>query len=284
MKTDKFIQMSRLGEKMAYVKVKNMEILMEKIVIIEEKNTSTLNEHAVKKEGKVELLNENMMVGSLVAKNPAYAIFFEKIGIDYCCKGKRTLKELCAEKNLDFVDVLDKLEQISATSPEIDWNIISLRDLMQHIVKKHHGYLREELPRLSAIIHKVATKHGNIHPALVELRETFEEFKADLLEHIEKEEKVVFPAIEDRVENKKHSDLEEENLKDYLTSLDFEHIEAGAALEKMNKLTDGYTPPAEVCTTYLVMLSSLAFLEKDMHEHVHKENHILFSRILEKCY
>jgi regulator of cell morphogenesis and NO signaling len=261
-----------------------MEIPMEKIVIIEEKNTSTLNEHTVKKEGKVELLNENMMVGSLVAKKPAYAFFFEKIGIDYCCKGKRTLKELCTEKNLDVVDVLDKLEQISATSPKIDWNIISLSDLMQHIVKKHHDYLREELPRLSAIIHKVAAKHGNIHSTLFELRETFEEFKADLLEHIEKEEKVVFPAIEDRVKNRKHSDLEEGNLKDYLTSLDFEHIEAGAVLEKINKLTDGYKQPAGACTTYLVMLSSLAFLEKDMHEHVHKENHILFSRILEKCY
>jgi iron-sulfur cluster repair protein YtfE (RIC family) len=51
----------------------------------------------------------------------------------------------------------------------------------------------------------------------------------------------------------------------------------------MNKLTNGYAPSTEDCKTYLVMLSNFAFLEKDTHEHVHKEHQILLLCILREC-
>ena len=242
-----------------------------------------VDENIPKIKDKMDFLNENMMVGSLVATTPAYANFFEKIGIDYCCKGKKTLKELCNEKNLDPADVLDQLRKISTTSSTIDFDKLSLNDLIAHIIKKHHDYLREELPRLSGLIYKVATKHSALHPELLELRDTFEEFKVDLLNHIEKEETIIFPAIEQFITNKKISTLSKSDLENYLNDLDSEHAEAGAALEKMNRLTNRYTPPTDACTTYHVMLNSLSFLEKNMHEHVHKENHILFPRALKEC-
>jgi regulator of cell morphogenesis and NO signaling len=156
-------------------------------------------------------------------------------------------------------------------------NTLSLNDLTDHIVKKHHDYLREELPRLSHLINKVASRHGGHHPELVELERTFEKFKSETLDHIEREEATVFPAL-----NKKDSTLSKADIENYLNALDSEHIEAGEALEKMNQLTNGYTPPAGACTTYHVMLNSLALLEKNMHEHVHKENHILFPHALKE--
>ena len=249
-----------------------MPIPCEQVVIVEEKRI----------ESEMDILDENMRVGSLVTKKPAYAALFEKMGIDYCCKGNKTLKELCAEKNLDAAVVLDKLRRISTTSQTMDWDKFSLIDLVIHIMEKHHDYLREELPRLSAIIHKVATKHGGIHPELIELRETFEGFKIAILDHLEKEETILFPAIEYIAKDKKSPTFEEGNIKSCLSSLDSEHVEAGAALEKMSKLTNEYNPPAGACTSYLVMLSGLAFLEKDVHEHVHRENQILFPRVLEE--
>jgi regulator of cell morphogenesis and NO signaling len=246
-------------------------------------NIIKLNENIPKFKDKMDLLNENVMVGSLVAKNPAYANLFEKIGIDYCCKGKKTLKELCIEKNLDPRAVLDQLKEISTTPLIVDLNNLSLNDLITHIIKKHHDYLREELPRLSNLIYKVATKHSGLHPELLELRGIFEEFKVDVLNHIEKEETIIFPAIELLATNKKKPTFSKDSLESYLNDLDSEHTEAGAALEKMNKLTNGYILPIGACTTYRVMLNSLSLLEKDMHEHVHKENHILFPHALKKC-
>lgn len=258
-----------------------MSFPREKIVIVHEENPHVLNENFTKVEDK---LDENVRVGPLVAKMPAYASLFEKIGIDYCCNGKKTLKDLCSEKNVDVTEVLDQLRKITITSQSVDWDKIPLKELITHIVRKHHDYLREELPRLSGLIDKVTTKHGSLHLGLVELQKTFEEFKTHLLEHIEEEEKIVFPAIENMISHKQRAPLTEEVLHKHLNSLDAEHSEAGAALEKMHQLTNGYTPPKGACTTHRVMLNSLAALEKDMHEHVHKENHILFPKVLKECF
>lgn len=249
----------------------------QQIVTNEKKQLRILNENPVKIEHDEVFLNEDMKVGLLVAKIPGYASIFEKLGIDYCCKGNKTLKELCAEKNLEVKTVLQKLAKVSTTSQMMDWEEASIDELIHHIVIKHHDYLREELPRISNLIDKVLSKHGDLHPELLELRDTFERLKVDLIKHLDEEEMVVFPAIKNLKTHKSAEDLDK--LKNYINTLYTEHLEAGAALEKMNALTNGYKPPRGACTTYLVLLNSLAFLEKDMHEHVHKENHILFLQI-----
>ena len=167
---------------------------------------------------------------------------------------------------------------MSEASQPIAWDKVPLKELIRHILVKNHDYLRGELPRISDLIEKVITKHGDLHPELLELQKTFEHLKTDLIKHLDEEEMVVFPLIKNFIENGNAVALEK--LKNSINTLDAEHLEAGAALEKMNGLTNGYTPPKGACTTYLVLFNSLAFLEKDMHEHVHKENHILFPAIL----
>lgn len=250
----------------------------QKIVIVEKQNLQILNENSLRSEYSKDILNKDTKVGPLVAKMPGYASLFEQLGIDYCCKGNRTLGELCTEKNLDIAIVLDKLAKVSEASQTIAWDEAPLKELMRHIVVKHHDYLRGELPRISGLIEKVIAKHGDLHPELLELQKIFERLKTDLIKHLDEEEMVVFPLIKNFIENGNTEALGK--LESSINSLDGEHLEAGAALEKMNGLTNGYTPPKGACTTYLVLLSSLAFLEKDMHEHVHKENHILFPSIL----
>lgn len=234
---------------------------------------------AIIQEENLGLLNEEMKVGPLVAETPAYAEFFETVGIDYCCKGKKTLKELCMEKNLDVTDILDKLKNLPTSFEKMDWSKLSFIELITHIKEKHHNYLKKELPRLSYLIEKVAAKHGVRHPELIDLQSTFEKFKTHLLEHIEQEDALIFPLIEELLTKKNLNVVSEDELKAHLISLDADHSESGAALEKMSALTDCYTPPKGACTTYLVLFNSLAFLEKDMHEHIHKENHVLFPYI-----
>jgi regulator of cell morphogenesis and NO signaling len=57
-----------------------------------------------------------------------------------------------------------------------------------------------------------------------------------------------------------------------------EHDDAGAALARINELTSNYAPPADACNTYRATFDSLRQLEHDMHQHVHKENNILFPK------
>ena len=58
--------------------------------------------------------------------------------------------------------------------------------------------------------------------------------------------------------------------------MEHEHDDAGAALARMRELTSGFTAPADACNTFRAALDGLAELERDMHQHVHKENNILF--------
>ena len=57
--------------------------------------------------------------------------------------------------------------------------------------------------------------------------------------------------------------------------------DAGAALEAIHRLTNNLQPPVDACNTWRVLYHSLASFERDLHEHIHEENNILFPRALE---
>lgn len=223
----------------------------------------------------MDFLNENTSIGSLVTKTPEYAKVFEKFGLDYCCKGNRTLKEACDEKKLNVAEVLETLKQLSPSSASIDWDQMKTKELVKYIVDTYHVFTKQELQRISQLIEKLKAKHGERYPYLLDLENIFKQMKTSLLEHIEEEEQVIFPLLVN-LEINKHSSHEE--IKQYLTSLDKDHLETGEALERIKKLTHDYTPPSDACMTHIVMLSSLERLEQNLHEHIHKENQILFPR------
>jgi regulator of cell morphogenesis and NO signaling len=69
-------------------------------------------------------------------------------------------------------------------------------------------------------------------------------------------------------------------LRTSLAKLESEHDSAGAALARFKDLTDSYSPPDWACNTFRALYDGLAKLEKNTHQHVHKENNILFPRAL----
>lgn len=217
------------------------------------------------------------LVGQLVAEQPARSRVFERWGIDYCCSGKKALSEACAVKSLDADAVLRDLEasDTGAEPPAFNWNEEPLPRLCDDIVQTHHAYLWENLPRLSGLTARVAERHGGRDPRLVELSELFESFRTEMEGHMDKEEQVLFPAIRSL-----EAGASGAGLQGPIRAMLAEHDNAGADLEKMRLLTDGFAPSAEACNTHRAMLHGLAELEADMHQHVHKENNILFPRTL----
>jgi len=223
----------------------------------------------------MDFLHENAKIGNLVAKVPEYANLFETLGLDYCCQGNKTLLELCNEKNLDVVEILQRLKQISTTDSSVDWDAMSIEEIVKYIVDKYHVYARQEIPRINQLLDKLNTKHGKRYAYIAELQTVFEKMKDDLLEHMEEEETVVFPLIIRLSIDEKCTPGE---INNHFGSLEEDHLETGAALEKIKRLTNDYTPPSDACMTHIVMLDSLKRLERNLHEHIHKENHILFPR------
>ena len=104
-------------------------------------------------------------VGELVAERPGRSRIFERLGIDYCCGGKKPLEEACAAKGIDVRAVLAEMEAVEAGAPgEADLAHVPLGKLIDDIVATHHAYLRRELPRLQTLAFKVRQAHAMNHP------------------------------------------------------------------------------------------------------------------------
>lgn len=158
---------------------------------------------------------------------------------------------------------------------EQDWSASSLSDLCDHIVGAHHAFLREELPRLSTLVEKVANAHTEAHPELLEVVDVFGSIAAELQGHMFVEETVLFRACRD-LEASGWSELE--SLAGPVYAMEADHGTTGAALERLRVLTGGFTPPPAACSSYRAMLDGLETLERDLHRHIHEENDILFPR------
>jgi len=224
----------------------------------------------------------HLTIGQLVVQRPARARVFEKFGLDYCCGGKKPLDEACAAKGIDLQQVLVALEIVDAVAgTDIrDWSTAPLGELAQHIEVTHHAYLKRELPRLDYLTNRVAQRHGEHQPNLIQLRNVFAALKIEMDQHMAKEEDILFPLCRELDGDAPATESHCGSIRNPITVMLKEHDDAGAALEEMRRLTDNYTPPENACNTFRAMYDSLAQLERDMHQHVHKENNILFPRAI----
>jgi regulator of cell morphogenesis and NO signaling len=224
-------------------------------------------------------------VGDLVAEDPRRARLFERLGIDYCCRGQTPLDRACRENGLDVVVVVRQLA-VRANDAEcprdehgpFDGATATMGALIDHIVTTHHAYLNRELPRLADMSRKVVDAHGNRHPELLELGDLFQSLQEELRFHMLKEEKILFPVIARLELAMEVPELACGNVGNPITVMEHEHAAAGAILTRLRALTDGYNPPADACPTYHALLRGLAELEVDLHMHIHEENNVLFPR------
>ena len=219
-------------------------------------------------------------VGSLVAERPGRARVFEKLGIDYCCGGKKSLEDACKSKQLDantVASLLDAADNTSA-SPVIDAATMTLGELVDHIEQTHHKYLKVELPRLTPLVEKIASRHSDKNAKLPQLPIIFAAFRSELEAHMGKEEQVLFPLIRQIDANISTGACPCGSIENPIRVMELEHQHAGHGLELMRRITDDFSTPQNACNTYRAVMHALSELEADMHQHVHKENNVLFPR------
>jgi regulator of cell morphogenesis and NO signaling len=221
-------------------------------------------------------------VGQLVAERPARARAFEKLGIDYCCGGKRPLEQVCREKHLDIAVVLLEMDRpdTTSTATERNWSSASITDLCDHIEQTHHAYLKQELPRLESMTIKVAAKHSESRPALREVCEIFKTLKEEMESHMVKEEHILFPLCRKLDVADTLPKMPCGSIGNPIEVMMSEHADTGDELARIRVLTDEFVCPPDACNTFRAMYDSLQQLERDMHQHVHKENSILFPKAI----
>src|SRR5262249_47502526 len=228
-------------------------------------------------------------VRELVLENPEATRVLEKVGIDYCCGGGKSLEEACAAANLSVDQVIDSLElaeeQARAQQRDTNWQREPLADLVAHINSTHHKYTREEIAPLGPLFDKVVSVHGKNHPELQHERATFRGLAQELTMHMMKEEAVLFPYIirlEEAVAQKEPVlPPPFGSVQNPVAMMMHEHDSAGDALKAMRQASAGYAPPEDACISYQTLYKALADFEKDLHQHIHLENNILFPRAIE---
>jgi regulator of cell morphogenesis and NO signaling len=55
-----------------------------------------------------------------------------------------------------------------------------------------------------------------------------------------------------------------------------EHDTDGERLAEMRRITSDYRLPAEACPSFTALYAGLQDLERDLHQHIHLENNVLF--------
>ncbi|MCU0712137.1 MAG: iron-sulfur cluster repair di-iron protein [Pirellula sp.] len=229
-------------------------------------------------------LDTNQTVGQFVRENPNCARVFEQLQIDYCCGGKVPLATACEKRGVDTQEVLRLLADCidsDLASDEVDADKLSLTQLCDHIESTHHAYLKTELPRLDHMTEKVARVHGDKDTRLHRVRDAFVALRSELEPHMMKEERILFPIIRSLETSSTRQEFHCGSVANPIRQMESEHDHAGNELSILNQSTDGYTPPDWACNTYRAMLDALKRLESNMHQHVHKENNVLFPKAIQ---
>lgn len=227
-------------------------------------------------------------VREVALQHPGATRIFEKLGIDYCCGGNRSLEEACEKANVPAFLVLDTLEMAEnenrAKKADRDWQTEPLSELIAHIEKTHHKYVREETVRLTALLDKVCGVHGKNHPELLQIRSVFAGLGQELTMHMMKEERILFPYIvrmeEAVIQKEPILPAPFGTVENPTRMMEHEHDSAGQALREMRKVSSDYKAPADACVSYKTLYQVLQEFEADLHQHIHLENNILHPRAI----
>jgi regulator of cell morphogenesis and NO signaling len=225
-------------------------------------------------------ITEHTTVAEIAAEVPSSVPVFQRHGIDFCCGGRAPLALVCQEQGVPFTEIVNAIEVSAQGRPneDRDWNREPLHALIDHIVRTYHDRLRDELPRLESMASKVARVHGMKAPYLARLERIVSELSADLLSHMKKEERVLFPVIRAIEAGPDRPTLP---ISAPIAVMELEHGHAGSLLSELHTMTHGYVAPAWACGTCRALYQGLSELADEMHVHVHLENNILFPRALD---
>lgn len=224
-------------------------------------------------------ITENTTIAEIATALPSSVRVFQRHGVDFCCGGKKAIGIVCEEHGLSFEELTGAIVASAADLQPArrDWTREPLSQLIDHIVGAFHDPLREELPRLETMAARVAQVHGAHASYLARIDAIVGELSADLVAHMQKEERVLFPAIRAIEQG------QPVRIGAPINVMEQEHDHAGELLGELRRITEGYEAPEWACQTFRALYHGLAELEASMHVHVHLENNVLFPRALQQA-
>lgn len=217
-------------------------------------------------------MDTHTTLADLATTRPGAVTVFHRHGLDFCCGGRRPLDEACRSKGLDPVAVLVEIaREASMADPARRWDLAPLPDLIQFIVAHYHDRLRHALPDLVRMAGRVEVRHGDKPDCPLGLTELLERLKVAVIEHLDKEEQVLFPMM-----LRGNGSL----ASGPVHVMELEHDDVARLLRDVRGLTGDLHVPEAACTTWRALYLGLQRLELELMEHIHLENNVLFRRAL----
>lgn len=212
-------------------------------------------------------------LADLALTSAAATAVFQRYRLDYCCQGRRPLAEAAAGKGLDAQVILDEIKAAEALrhEPAHPWHQVPLADLIDHVLTTFHEPHRQELRDLQFLAKKVEHVHAGHEACPHGLAATLATIEGELLEHMAKEEGILFPLIRSG---------QGQACLGPVRVMESEHIGHGNQLENLHRVAKGYQPPEGACTSWRALYLRLDKLHTDLMNHIHLENHVLFPRAL----
>lgn len=226
-------------------------------------------------------------VREIALENPETTRVFEEFKIDYCCGGRRPLAEACSIAGANYEEVGRRLDELlDASMQRVDWiGDAGIPELIDHILEKHHVFTKKEIFNLAPLVEKVVRVHGDAHPELHEVKSIFGELSTELMTHMMREEEILFPFVLAMVRSRENG-LPMPlppfgTVQNPVRMMMAEHDHAGEMLQRISDLTGGYMAPPDACPSFSGLMFRLEHLQRDLHEHIHLENNVLFPRAVE---
>ena len=211
-------------------------------------------------------ITPDVHVGEIAAHLAGATAIFRKHKIDFCCGGNVPLAEAASRKNIDLDGIMSELASLAAERPAAPKDTT---DLITHIVSRYHDVHRAELPeliKLSKRVEAVHRDHTDVPRGLVEILEgAFD----NLLQHMKKEEMILFPAMQRGMQGLACGPI---------AVMRHEHDEHAQSIKRMQEITNDCRPPAGACRSWQALYQGVDKLMADLTEHMHLENNVLFPR------
>lgn len=224
-------------------------------------------------------------IREIALEMPETVRVFEQHKIDYCCGGRRPFVEACESAGVDPSLLSEELASALSTASAFDNDRPEKQtpgNLIDYIISTHHVFTKNEIERLSALMQKVCSKHGQQHEELFGLRAIFNGMAEEMLLHMRKEENVLFPYIKqlDSAAQAGKPILAPPfgTVRNPIRMMRSEHDGAAEQFREMRDVTKNYALPEDACPSFRGLYFGLQELEKDLHRHVHLENNVLFDQ------
>lgn len=218
-----------------------------------------------------------MSVAEVALAFPSAPGILNQYKIDFCCGGTLSFASACEEAGLNATQVYNDISRSADTAHAHLGDVSKWKPslLIDYIVQVHHTYVRETIPQLTDFLDKTFRAHGSEHPELIFIRETLKNLAHELLEHLDKEERILFPAIKESIVRPEIAGV--------LDAVEAEHRIAGDLIKALRKLTSNYSIPPDACTTYSIAYQKLEEFDRDLMQHIHLENNVLLKKVIKSA-